>query len=194
MLFGLEFETDFYRHIMKMDYETYENPETQAKQNRSGNTTDSFLEIIDDVYLLIESLITLLSLATIICTLSIWIVIFISIVTLLNTIYATTNNKKRHDMEIELSRYDNYNGAYSYMLNFPEYGKEIRLYKIGDFLINLYVSIKTKSNKLDVKYFALGSRVGLWNTITGAVQQIAIYAYLLVNAINKLISVGNLTI
>ena len=47
-------------------------------------------------------------------------------------------------MEIELSKYDNYNGAYSYMLNYPEYGKEIRLFNIGDFLINLYTSSKNE--------------------------------------------------
>ena len=47
---------------------------------------------------------------------------------------------------------------------------------------------------MDVKYFSLGSRVGLWNTVTGTVQQLVIYAYLIVNALKGLISVGSLTI
>lgn len=190
----LGFEAEFFHHVMNMDYETYENPEIQAKQNRACNVTDSFLQIVDDVYSLIGAVITLFSITMIISSLNILIVVFVSIVILLNTMYARHNNKKVHDMEIELSKYDNYNGAYSYMLNYPEYGKEIRLFNIGDFLINLYTSSKKESNKMDVKYFSLGSRVGLWNTVTGTVQQLVIYAYLIVNALKGLISVGSLTI
>ena len=190
----LKFETDFYSYVMNMDFETTENPDIQIKKERASDTIDSFLNTVDQVYSFVGSIITLFSISLIVYTLNPFIVLFICTLLIINTLYARRTNKKTYEVGLELSEFDKYNGAYYYMLNYPEYSKEVRLFGIKDFLLDLYKNSKIDSNRVELKHFTIRTLPSLVNCITNFIQQFTIYIYLIYKAINGSISIGNFTI
>ena len=190
----LNFEIDFYSFVLSMDYETIENPDMQTKKERASDTINTFLETVDHAYNFFGAIVTLVSISYVLFTLNPLVVLFIVVLLSINTIYAKYTNKKLYKVGLELSRLDKYNGAYYYMLNYPEYAKEVRLFGIKDFLLGLYENSKKESNKLEIVHYLIRSRPGLFNAVTNFIQQLTIYCYLIYRALSGSISIGDVTI
>ncbi len=190
----LKFEEDFYEHVLHMDYEILENPEIQVKKERAGQALDGVLKVMDQLSTLLLAIISMLAISTIIATLNPFIIVLIVGVVLVNSHFTKKMNQKRHRLAQELSRFDNNLGAYTYMLEYFCYAKEIRLFRIQSLLIKLLSGTTTESNKLELKYRLSSQKLSVVQAVTDFIQQAVLYSYLIYCVFRKNLAIGSMTI
>ena len=191
---NLMFEEEFFDHVLSMDYETLENPVIQVKKDRANETLTGILNVINQLSNFLLSIITLLAISSIIITLHPLIILLIVLLVFVNSLITKKINYSKHILSQELSNYDLQQGAYVYMLDHFSYAKEIRLFDIKEMLIKLFSSSKRESNKLDVKYHMWDQYAGLFQTITGFIQQLVLYIYLIYRILVTHLAIGTFTI
>lgn len=191
---NLMFEEEFFDHVLSMDYETLENPVIQVKKDRANETLTGILNVINQLSNFLLSIITLLAISSIIITLHPLIILLIVLLVFVNSLITKKINYSKHILSQELSNYDLQQGAYVYMLDHFSYAKEIRLFDIKEMLIKLFSSSKRESNKLDIKYHMWDQYAGLFQTITGFIQQLVLYIYLIYRILVTHLAIGTFTI
>ena len=194
MALDLKFTADFYDHITSMDYELLENPEIQIMQERAQDTIGSIINVTKKTTALLSAVIGLLAVSTIISTLNPLIILLIVIILLANSTITKKLNYKSHLIGKELSNYDRYQWGFTYMLGHFSYAKEIRIFNLKSFLINIFVNSKKESNKLEIKQQKTSRYRDVFTAATSFLQQIVLYIYLIYNVIAKGLAVGDMTI
>ena len=194
MKLNLRFQENFYTYVMSMDYETLENPDMQVKKDRANNALTGVLNVINQLSTLILATVRMIAISSIVATLNPCIIILIICIIFINSFFARRTNEKRHCLEQELSRYDRFQGAYTYMLEYFCFAKEIRLFRIQSLLVNLLSRSKTESNKVELKYRLSSQKLSMVQTVTNFVQQMVLYAYLVYCVLIKNLAIGNMTI
>lgn len=194
MRLNLKFTADFYDHITSMDYEMLENPEIQIVKDRAQNTLAGVLGVIDRICNLLSAIIGLAAISTIIITLNPLIIILIIITIYFNSLFTKKVNHKTYLLGKELSKYDRIQWGFTFMLEQFRYAKEIRLFNLKSFLINIFVESKSDSNKLEIKQQIIARTQGTFSVITNLLQQLVVYTYLIFNVVKRGLAVGNMTI
>ena len=194
LMINLNLEINFYKFFAKMDYETIEKPDIQVKKDRAQKTLSDSLNIINQVNILFMALLSLIAISTIVASLNALIIILIVLIIFINSFYKKNSNKKKHNLSLQLSKFDRYQGAYVYMLEDFSYSKETRLFNSSDFLTNIYYKSKQESNTLEEKFSKEQSKPILFNSFTNFIQQSLIYSFLIYLVLNGNIAIGTMTI
>lgn len=194
MALNLKMNADFYHHVTSMDYETLENPDVQIMKDRAKTTLNSAIGVTDKLTALISAIIGLMAISVIITTLNPLIIILITIITICNSVVTKKVNYKSHLIGKELSKFDRYQWGFAYMLEHFSYAKEIRLFNLNSFLINIFTDSKKDSDKLELKQRTTSSFRDTFITVTNFVQQLALYAYIIFCVISRGLAVGSMTI
>ncbi len=191
---NLSLERDFFAHLAKMDYSYLENPDIQTQKSRAQQALNNIIKIVDVSFDFFSGILSLFIVSYLIIKLNIFVVLLIVISILINSAITKHYNYKKHLLSQELSKYDRYQGAYTYMLEHFSYAKEIRLFNISDFLINKLIGSKNESNKFEVKFQQNNHIPNVFYALTQLVQQTILYMYLVMCVINNLISIGDMSI
>ena len=194
MALNLKFTEVFYDHIANMDYESLENPDVQIVKSRAQSTLDGILGIIDQLNGLLSAIFSLIAISSIITTLNPIIIILIIVIIYINSLVTKKVNHKMYLIGKELSKYDRYQWGFTYMLEQFRYAKEIRLFNLKSFLIEIFVDNKTESNNIEFKQRKTGCTAGTFTSITNLLQQLALYIYLILSVIKRGLAVGSMTI
>lgn len=191
---NLQMEESFYTFCFQLDYESMEKPDIMVARDRAERTLQKFPSGIEQLVELISAMISFGVVSSIIISLNPFIVLFIVATIAINSIISKKYNEKLYGIGRELSRYDNYQGAYSYMLTQFDYAKEVRIFGIWNYLISVYADSKIKSNKMELKYFKTKNKPSLVYAITNLTQQAVLYTYLVASVVKHIITIGSMTI
>ena len=190
----ISLETDLYYHIVNMDYETLENPELQTLQERAQNTNEKVLVIIDQLCDLIFALIKIFSLTAIIVRMHLLIIIPISVIAITNAFVAKWLEIKNFNIDKEVSRFDRYRYGISSVLENFFYAKELRIFNLQTYFIEMYRNKRTESNSIKHGKISYQNKASIIIAITNILQQIFEYGYILYAVLNGTIDVGTATI
>lgn len=191
---NLQMEGSFYTFCFQLDYESLEKPDIMVARDRAERTLQKFPSVIEQLVELISAMISFGVVSSIIISLNPFIVLFIVATIAINSIISKKYNEKLYGVGRELSRYDNYQGAYSYMLTPFDYAKEVRIFGIWNYLISVYADSKIKSNKMELEYFKTKNKPSLVYAITNLTQQAVLYTYLVASVVKHIITIGSMTI
>ena len=134
--FNMEITSDFYNHVMNMDYATVENPEIQSIKERASDTLVKVADVSTGMTTLISAVISLLLISSIISVLNPLIILLVILILIINSAVTKKVNYKNHIIGMELSKNDLFLWAYSYMMGHLSYAQEVRLFKLNKLLMD----------------------------------------------------------
>ena len=104
--FNMEITSDFYNHVMNMDYATVENPEIQNIKERASDTLVKVADVSTGMTTLISAVISLLLISSIISVLNPLIILLVILILIINSAVTKKVNYKNHIIGMELSKND----------------------------------------------------------------------------------------
>lgn len=184
----------YYRHQTRMDYESFENPDTMVAGERASNTLGNSLALIERILTLFTSIFSLILLFAIISSLHPLFILLIVAVSVINSLFVRKANRKTYKIGKELSQVNNYVRSAQYMIDTDLYAKEVRLFHLTDFLMNHWKKYMLEYNDLKMKKHTAEMVPGIAATVLNFFQYIILYAYLIMKVLRGAMPVGNVTI
>lgn len=192
--FMIKVKTDFISHCADMDYETMENPEIGVLKERAEGTTFDSLEVFENLSGLITALISLIMCVSTITVLNPWILILVIIAVALNYVNSKWLNQKTFKMNNEIQRFNRYGWPIQNYFSDIKYAKEMRLYNLKEYFIDIYVEKRLEANKYGEKNAVYMRNSGIIGSIISFAQTILLYIYFVFKVIGDSLSVGSMTI
>ncbi|MCI8332686.1 MAG: ABC transporter ATP-binding protein [Clostridiales bacterium] len=190
----LGIDINFYKHIMTMDYEVYENPDIQINKSRSLSALSKVWSVSDILFGFITQIISLLTVILVISFLNPVLLILVVFFSILFSIIKKKVNKSLFTLDQKGSEIDRRMWGVTYMLDQQDYAKEIRLFNMPDLLLNEYKRVKEESIDLNMDYLKKQNVPNNYNSFLELVQNIFIYIYLVFNVVKKSMPIGNFAI
>ena len=190
----ISLEADLYYHIVNMDYEVLENPEIQTLQERAQNANEKTLIIIDQLCGLLFALIKIFSLTAIIISMHLLIIIPIIVIAITNAFVTKWLEIKNFKIDKEVSRFDRYRYGISSVLESFFYAKELRIFDLQTYFIEMYKNKRTESNSIKHGKISYQNKASIIIATTNILQQIVVYGYILYAVLNGVIDVGTATV
>lgn len=190
----LDLSMDFYSHVADMDLETTESPAIQMLKGRAQETLESSVSIIDSLLGIVSAFIRLISLSTLITTMNPLIIILIIIQIWLNSILSKKQNKSTYDADIKLTSFGRRLYAATCVFDDNDYAKELRLFNIKDFILNIFERTKREENEVMIELRKSQFFTILLSCIVRGIQQCIVYLYLVYEVFANSLPLGNFTI
>lgn len=193
-IIDLEIDIKFYHHVLRMDYETFDDPKIQIDKGRSHAALSKIWEVSDILFGFITQIISLVTVILVISFLNPLLIIVILVFSILLAVIKKTINKKLFELDQQGSAIDRRMWGIAYMLDQKDYAKEIRLFDISDLLLNEYKKIKNDSLNLNMEYYKNQNIPGNCGKIFELIQNACIYIYLIYNVVANSMLIGDFTI
>lgn len=188
------FNIRFQDHIADMKYETLEKPDVRVLKQRAGVTAPAPVYMFDRLIPLLIAIINLFVMSTIIFTLHPLIILLIVFVVLINSLVTKRINDKNFENKKEISTYNNFYYTHFYDLSDTSSAKEVRLYDIKNFFIDLFTQYGIKIDKLTLKDEVYRKKLKSIHVSTGIIQQLILYLYLIYRVLTNSLAIGSMTI
>ncbi len=185
---------EFYHHVTQMDYETLENPEILDKKQRATDILGNNFVVVDYICNLFSSLLKLALISTIIIALNPFIILLVVLVIFVNSVITKRHDQKKHELEKRVQSQERLQWGVNFMLDMFEYAKEVRLFKIGDFLIDKLINSEKNINREKRKIVKSKSAATSLHAVLSFLNQSVLYIYLVYMVICKGLSIGSMTI
>ena len=186
--------TQFYDFTMRMDYETLEKPDVQILRRRAHQALFSVFGFVGIIAAFFSSFIMILTMASIITTLSPFIIIVVVIVVGINAFVTKKVNYNGYLIDKEKDKYDIAQDSTRFMMSHIGFGQENRLFGLRSFLIDRYAESQREYNRLEYKATKNSMKTGACSAISGAAQQIILYSYSIYKVLNGTLAIGTMTI
>ena len=195
ILLRFKFINQMQRKAMKMDFRYTEDPKTLDDLENAGQAVSSNHVGIEGVFhKLFEvsgSLVSLLTYMSLLFMLSPWVLLYLFL-NMLFVYYLTSRAKKyefsKKDENAALNRRSSY--LYNTMSDF-KFGKEIRIYQLGNWLCEKFRGIKGEHLQLTKKIQKRYLGVSLVDAILILIREGIVYAYLIYCVLAKGLSLGS---
>jgi len=191
---NVDIQSTFYYYISNLDYETLEQPIIQDKQRRACDTINSVPGIIDGVFRVVTSVIKIFFMGSLILTLNPLIVAMIIIVVIVNSRAIKWLNHKQFEINKRISLFSRFVFTVNTMITSFYFAKENRLYDMFPTLIQKFANNSRKNNKMKEEMYIAQRKAGFVPQITGAIQNITTYIYLIYNVFKGKMLIGDLNI
>lgn len=122
------------------------------------------------------------------------IVALIMILLCINSLLTKKVNQKMYQIGLELSKHDRGLWGIIYMLEQPCYAKEIRLFNLSTLLTGEYGKRIKAKNKLEIRQFKIGRKIGIYGALGNFVQQVLVYSYAISSVLAGKLALGSMTI
>ena len=190
-LFNLK---EFYCHVTRMDYETLECPEIQDKKSRAVDILGNNYQVVDNLCGLLSALIKLILISSIIIVLNPFIILIIMIIVALNTLITRRLDKKGHELNKIIQSKERLQWGINFMLDMIQYAKDLRLFRINDFLVDKLL-VSEKNINIEKRKMASNQNIAnVFYTILNFINQLTLYVYLIYMVIFNGLAVGSMTI
>ena len=192
--FMVQVNADFIGHCADMDYETMENPEIGMLKERASDTTFRSLDVFEGLSGLVTALVSLIMCISTITVLNPWILIPVAAAVVLNYINGKRLNRKTFEMNRNIQRYNRYGWPVMSYFSDMKYAKEMRIYGLKDFFINLYVGKRLEANKYGEKSSIYIRNSSFFGALISFAQTALLNLYFVFKVIAGALSVGSMTI
>jgi len=152
-----------------------------------------FSYVLDLSVELIGKTVTLIGVAVVVASLNPIITVVFAALVLLSSYVEAHIQAKQADMQLSLTLYERRLTYYGQVMEDSSYGKETRLYNLGDWLIGRERKYADYGYETYKASNTLGIRSGVFSSFTGLIQQAIAYAYLVSQFTAGLISIGDFT-
>ena len=191
---SLRLMSEFYMFILRMDYETLENPDLQEELLRARSTYTGSIGIIDQVIDFFMAIINIAVYSIIIVRYNFLIIVIILSVIIVNFLVKKNVQEKIYEDNKELDKCDRKLFTISYMFDQNNYGKEFRIFDLSQYLVDKYVTLKKEANSIELKQYKKHNKTSIISSVTYCVQQIALYFILIFHIFKDNYPVGDLSI
>lgn len=191
---NLRLMSKFYMFILRMDYETLENPNLQEELWRARNTYTGSISIIDQVINTFMALINIVVYSIIIVRYNFLMILIISLVIVVNFFVKKNVQEKVFETNKELDKCDRKLSNISYMFDQNSFGKEFRIFNLSQYLVDKYVTLKKEANSIELTQYEKHNKTSVFGSITYCAQQIALYFILIFHIFKDNYPVGDLSI
>lgn len=188
------FNICFQDHIAEMEYETLEKPDVRVLKQRASVTAPAPIYMFDRLIPFLTAIITLIMMSTIIATLHPLIIVLILFVVIVNSIVTKKINDKNFENKKEISKYNNLYYTHFNDLSDTASAKEIRIYDLKEYFINLFTKEGETIDSLSMKDELYRKKMQAFHVLSGLLQQVILYAYLIYSVVQKGLAIGTMTI
>ena len=185
-----EFETK----LATIEYSLLENSEFNDLRERIQYLCLNPNLITDQVISLAGSIIRFICMFSIIATLTPLMLILALIVVIVNFFITRQNDLFQHNLRVERTRLDRFLNAFFYSLYDPLDGKDVRLYRVENYFSDIIESKREIEGDIRLKSVKNNQKAQILTSISGAFQQILLYAYLIYKVIRSGMSVGLMSV
>lgn len=190
-----EFDNDLHRTLYTCDYGNLEKTDFLEMQEKSKKflycNFHGFGYLLDCALNIFGNCISMLGIIAIIFTLNIWIIIFFLLLATLGAFYDVRIQKRIKRMEDTVIGYQRRWTYFSGLFEKAEFGREFRLYRAGEWLLNKEREFFTRSNHILRKQNNEFIKSGIITAIITFFEQLAAYGYLIYCVSNSSISIGS---
>ncbi len=191
---SLRLMSEFYLFILRMDYETLENPDLQEELWRARGTYTGSISIIDQVIDFFIAIINIAIYSIIIVRYDFLIIIIIATMVIINFLIKKHVREKIYESNKELDKCDRKLSTISYMFDQNSFGKEFRLFDLSQYLVDKYITLKKEANSIELKQYKKYNKTSIIGSITYCTQQIVLYSILIFHIFRDNYPVGDLSI
>ncbi len=185
---------EFYQHVTKMDYETLEKPEIQDKKNRAVDILGNNFVVVDYLCNFISAIIKLVLISSVVSFISPFIILLMIIITIISSIISKKLDKKKYEINKVIQSKERKQWGVNYMLDMFQYAKELRLFKINDYLIHKLLDSEKDIDAEKKKILDSNNNADLLYTFLNFLNQAVLYVYLIYRVIWEGLLVGSMTI
>ena len=190
----LGIDITFYKYVLKMDYELYDNPNIQINKTRSLSALSKVWNVSDILFGFITQVISLVFVILVISFLNPVLVVIVVFFSIFFSIIRNKVNKRLFTLDQKGSEIDRRMWGITYMLDQKDYAKEIRLFNMSNLLLNEYKKVKQESIDLNMEYFKNQNIPSRYNAFFELAQNAIIYTYLIINVLKRAMPIGSFTI
>ncbi len=190
---SVKIKAQFFDRLNDIAYERFDNPDFEDIAYHNLDLVYKMTDVVDQVGDLITNFISILAITSIILTLSPVTILVVVACMILNSFVTKWINKKQYEAEKEMSKYERLIDGTTDPFG-AGFLKEIRMFDLKEFLIQNYRKAKRGENSVRNSLEEQRSRASILMGLTGAAQQIYLYAYLVYRVLATGLSVGSMTI
>ena len=189
------FESEFYEHLSKLDYDFYDQPQLQDMRSEASEVVmNNFIGSVNFLCTFISAIVNLIAISMIITSMN-WIV---GIVIILNVIISHFINKKHKNKLISLDAEHHkrwrHHWIYAYILDSEMAAKEVRLFQLDKFIVNKITKASENKDKLDREKDLSYHVTSGAQALTGLIQNAVLYFCAIGAVLSQAITVGYMTI
>ena len=186
--------TNFYDHVMSMDYETLEKPDIQLLKRRAFGTLDNVFGIVGIVAELVSSLVMVLTMSTVVSTLNPIVVLLVIVVVIINSAVTKKVNNLCYIIDKSRDEHENYSDVVRFMMNDIDYAQENRLFGLKKMLLDKFSQSTKVMNDNGYCLEKTSYKSRSCRVVTNMIQQTILYVYLIFQVISNGLGVGGLSI
>jgi ATP-binding cassette subfamily B protein/ATP-binding cassette subfamily C protein len=190
----LGFSVDYYNHIADMDFELNESPEIQTLKGRAQQTLESSVTIVDSLLSLIAAFVRLILIATVIIAMKPAVIAIVIIQVYINYRISKRLNIKSHEADIATSSFARRIYACTCVFDDDDYAKELRLFNLKDFILELYKKNKNEENTIWLRHRNNQFISHALSVFINNTQQFIVYGILIYDFVYNMLPIGQFTI
>ena len=183
--------------LAKADYESLENPEFLNTKERAYKFLygdgQGFASVLDNFFNIISKILNFIGVIFILSTLNILVVILFIVIVLINSFVDARYKKKNVKLDLEKAPYERKIFYFSDILDNFQYGKEMRIGNLKDWIMGKYKNHINITQEFYKKSIKNNRKALFFSSLVQFLQQTASYVYLIVNVVNNQIGLGDFT-
>lgn len=152
-----------------------------------------FSYVLESAFSIFGKIITLAGIIAVISTMNFYIVILFLLMVLASSYVDSKAKRKSHKLSMEAVEVERRWNYFTRVLEDVSYSKEIRLNNISNWLIKNEIDYSHKAIDFYKKRNTHFSISALFNSVSGLIQNVIAYSYLIHGVITNVISIGNFT-
>lgn len=188
----------FNKKVMEIDYKYLEDPDVlnnaQSSLRAISNNTSGIEGILNHLFGIVGVLLSFLGYISIVFTLNPLILLYLFASVFITYILTIKVKKFEYNIRNDVSHLERKSNYLLGVMSDFAYGKEIRLYKISDWLKSKFDNIISSVINLDKKIRKKYLLISILSILLGLIRDGVAYAYLIYSVINHNMSIGNFSL
>lgn len=190
-----EFDSDLHRNLYNCDYGNLEDPVFLDLQEKSKKflycNRHGFGYLLDCALNILGQTMALLGVMTLLAALNIYLIVLFIALALIGAYFDKRILKKTKQLEDEVIEDQRRWMYFSNLFEKADYGREFRLYQVGEWLLEKERTFFTRCNNVLKKQNTEFMKSGMISAIITFIEQLVVYVYLIFCVSDGTLSVGS---
>lgn len=162
----------------------------RAKSQRGINITTMFENLVN----LVKEIVSILSLIILLSKFNIWLILIVIIVPIINSFFSVKFGKEQYDIIFDRTYKERKLWYIDHIVSKGQAYKEIKLFNIGNKLLNYYIKLKTEIINQDLNVIKKTFKTTLLCMIFDSIIDTMIIGYIIFQGFLKKILIGDTTV
>ncbi len=190
----IEIAQKYFMRVSGLDYQNLESPDMQVLQEQAESALNSITGIVNTVSDFVYCTFSLFGIGSVVTMLHPLLVVLICIILFINSFFTKKTDESLYEKQKSLSKLYIQQSVFPFMLTHIDYGKEIRIFHLAEYLVSKYTNSIKETNKQEFKNISIRNRLQLLTAITAFIQSGVIYCYMIMQVVSQAITIGDFTV